>query len=357
VDQNSKAVLLTDDNFSSSSAKTSHAMVRGPSRFAVMGVVDATCAGSDAGFLLDSKPRGIPIYPSIQSMLKTQQPDYCVVGVATKGGVIPPSLRIQILDAIKAGVSIVNGLHQLLASDDEFTACAEKSGAELIDIRKPRPVSELQFWSGKIFDLSVPKIAVLGTDCAIGKRTTSVLLRDSLVAHGLRAEVVYTGQTGWLQGFKHGFILDATPNDFVSGELERAIISCAEEEDPEVILIEGQSSLFNPSGPCGLELVISGAVQGVILQHAPAREFYKGMEDLPDCRVVPISRDIELLHSLGKDVWGLTLSEIDLDEHQAKVEKSKLEATTGIKTYRPLSEEIDSLALAVKDRLSKGGKV
>ena len=42
----------------------------------------------------------------------------------------------------------------------------------------------------------------------------------SWTALGRRTEVIYTGQTGWLQGFRHGFIFDATLNDFVSGELE-----------------------------------------------------------------------------------------------------------------------------------------
>ena len=35
--------------------------------------------------------------------------------------------------------------------------------------------------------------------------------------------MIYTGQTGWLQGGEYGFIFDSTLNDFVSGELENAI--------------------------------------------------------------------------------------------------------------------------------------
>ena len=58
--------------------------------------------------------------------------------------------------------------------------------------------------------------------------------------------MIYTGQTGWLQGGKYGFIFDSTLNDFVSGELEHAILTCYEETNPDVILIEGQSALRNP---------------------------------------------------------------------------------------------------------------
>ena len=55
------------------------------------------------------------------------------------------------------------------------------------------------------------------------------------------------------------------------GELEHAIVSCWEEAHPDLILLEGQSSLRNPSGPCGSEFLLSGGARGVILQHAPGR--------------------------------------------------------------------------------------
>ena len=90
--------------------------------------------------------------------------------------------------------------------------------------------------------------------------------------------MVYTGQTGWLQGYPHGFIFDATPNDFVCGELEGAILECARELEPEVIFIEGQAALRNPAGPCGSEMIISAGASGVILQHAPARKYVEDYE-------------------------------------------------------------------------------
>ncbi len=110
---------------------------------------------------------------------------------------------------------------------------------------------------------------MLGTDCALGKRTTTRMLVEACRRAGLRAEWIYTGQTGWLQGAPFGFILDATANDFVSGELEHAIVSCARERSPDVIFLEGQSALRNPSGPCGSELLLSAGARGVVLQHAP----------------------------------------------------------------------------------------
>ena len=44
-----RAILLADQAFRTPPAKTSHGLVRGPSRFPLAAVVDASCAGQDAG--------------------------------------------------------------------------------------------------------------------------------------------------------------------------------------------------------------------------------------------------------------------------------------------------------------------
>ena len=42
-------------------------------------------------------------------------------------------------------------------------------------------------------------------------RTTARVLTQGLRARGLSAEMIYTGQTGWLQGGRYGFILMPRP--------------------------------------------------------------------------------------------------------------------------------------------------
>ncbi len=121
-----------------------------------------------------------------------------------------------------------------------------------------------------------PKVVVMGTDCGLGKRTTAKMVVDALVSKGYSAEMIYTGQTGWMQGWDYGFIFDSTLNDFVSGELEKAVVGCYKEKDPDFILIEGQAALRNPSGPCGGEFLVSCSVDGVILQHSPERNTLMG---------------------------------------------------------------------------------
>jgi uncharacterized NAD-dependent epimerase/dehydratase family protein len=344
------AVVLANGRYRTSFAKTAHGLVRGPCRYRVVAVVDADCAGLDAGELLDGRHRGIPVVESVQATLQwaAGRPEVCVVGVATSGGVLPVELRSDLVDAAESGMALVNGLHELLADDPELARIARDRGARIIDIRRPRPVSELRFWTGEVLGLPTPRVAVLGTDCAIGKRTTCWLIVDACRRAGLRAEMVYTGQTGWLQGIRHGFILDATPLDFMCGELERAILDCQRETDPEIILIEGQSALRNPSGPCGAEFILAGGARGVVLQHAPAREFFEDLEGV-GCRIPAVAEDIELIRLFGAEVLAITLNEEGLAGDAAEVARRKLEAELGTPVFLPLREDLGRLVELIRD--------
>ena len=158
---------------------------------------------------------------------------------------------------------------------------AQQKGLQVIDVRKPKKFKDLHFWNGKIVEVKCPKIAVLGTDCALGKRTTTRLLTEAMREAGFKSEMIYTGQTGWMQGAKYGFIFDSTLNDFISGEMEHALHQCWTEVKPDIIFIEGQSSLRNPSGPAGAEWLVSAAANAAVIQHHPIRKQYKDMEYYP----------------------------------------------------------------------------
>ena len=154
---------------------------------------------------------------------------------------------------------------------------------------------ELRFWTGAIAEVRAPRLAVLGTDCALGKRTTARLLVEACRRAGIRAEMIYTGQTGWMQGGRYGFVLDSTPNDFVAGELEGAVVACDREQQPDLIVIEGQSALRNPSGPCGAEMLVSAGARAVMLQHAPGRPCFKG---LPGWDIPRLDEEIALIQTV-----------------------------------------------------------
>lgn len=342
------AAVLTNGWFDTVNAKTAHGLVRGPSRYRVLGVVDHACAGRDAGEALDGKARGIPCYASLDALVAAAgKPDVCVVGIATPGGVLPAEFRSLLLDAARRGIGLVNGLHTFLGDDQDIAAAAAESGARILDLRRPKPRSELRFWSGAIREVDAPRLAVLGTDCALGKRTTSQVVVAACRAAGMRAEMVYTGQTGWLQGGKHGFILDSTVNDFVSGELERAVLACDRAERPDVIVLEGQSALRNPSGPCGSELLVSAEARGVILQHAPARQFFEDQEDLGN-RIPSLASELELIRLYGARVLAIAINHEHLPEGEREAARRRIEEETGVPAIFPLSEG-DRLQPLVRD--------
>ena len=303
------ALILTNGRLATSDAKTAHGLVRGTDRFNIVGVIDPISCGKDAGEIVDGCFRNIPIFESIGIFLDhhRQKPDYCIIGVALSGGRLPEDWNDILLEVLEARISIISTMHHLLIEKPVLRAAARKNGVEIIDLRKPKPIEQLHFWSGDIFKVRATKIGVLGMDCSIGKRTTARFITEMCRQEGIRTEMVYTGQTGWLQGYKYGFIFDATLNDFVSGELEHAVVECDRQSSPDLILIEGQSGLRNPSGPCGSEIIVSANVKGVILQHAPLRKYYEDLEHL-NCLLPDVEEEIELIRRYGAQTLAVALN-------------------------------------------------
>lgn len=337
-----KALVLTNGILTHSDAKTAHGLIRGTERFTIVGVVDdASTAGKDAGELLDGKHRHIPIYATLADALAAEQASYLIIGIATVGGVLPDSMIAIIQAAIQAGLSIVNGLHDYLQDRPEIAELAAKHQVDLIDVRRPKARKDLHFWTGDILQLATPIIAVMGMDCAMGKRTTARLIRQACHAQNLKAEMIYTGQTGWLQGGKYGFIFDSTLNDFVCGELENAILTCAREENPDFILLEGQASLRNPSGPCGLEFLISGRAKSVILVFAPNRKYFDNEEHWGE--IPSVESEIEIIEKLGSKVIALAMNTELCTEEEAFALQSQFEKSTGLPVLLPIQEGVDKI--------------
>jgi len=342
--EKSTAIVITGGYLDTYSAKTAHGLIRGTDRFTILALIDEKSAGKDAGEVLDGTNRSIPIFKTISDFIKTsgQKPKYCIVGVATKGGVIPDSLRALLKDALDNGLSIVNGLHEYVADIPELATFAQQRGLEIIDVRKPKKVKDLHFWSGKIKEVTCPKVAVLGTDCALGKRTTTRFLVQAMRDAGYKAEMIYTGQTGWMQGAKYGFVFDSTLNDFISGEMEHAVVTCYHEAKPDIIFIEGQSSLRNPSGPAGSEWIVSADADAVVLQHNPARKQYKDMEYYP--AYLPALKDeIALIKIYGAPTVAVTINSAKMTEQEARAAVQQYENDLGIPTILPLEDGVDRL--------------
>lgn len=344
------AIILTNGLLHDSPAKTAHGLVRGTERYRILAVIDAHSAGRDAGEVVDGVPRGIPVFASFADFFSgTHEPvQYAVIGLAPKGGKLPAELRETVKEVLKAGISVVSGLHDFLNDQPELAKLANQHGAAIIDVRIPKPKKDLHFWTGRIFSVTCPRVAVLGTDCAIGKRTTARLLTQACRQAGLRAQMIYSGQTGWMQGGAYGLVLDSTLNDFVSGELEHAIVSCFEETAPDVIILEGQAALRNPSGPCGSEFLVSGQVKEVVLQHAPGRVYYSGWEHL-GLRLPPLSEEIDLLRAYGARPLAVTLHTGGLSAEEVQAFKLQYEQELGVPVVLPLEEGVGAIVPLVQE--------
>lgn len=347
-----KALVLTNGLYTTSDAKTAHGLVRGSERFLIAGIIDnESTANKDAGEILDGVHRNIPVFANLTTAVAAvPNADTLIVGVATVGGKLPAEMLAIIQSAITYRLSIVNGLHDYLTDHADLVELAQQNNITLTDIRKPKKREDLHFFTGEIFNIKTPIVAVIGMDCAMGKRTTARLLREACARENMKAEMIYTGQTGWLQGNQYGFVFDSTLNDFVSGELEHAILSCKNEVNPDIIFLEGQSALRNPSGPCGLELLISGNAKHVVLLFAPKRIYYDNEEHWG--KIPSVESEIAIIEQFGAKVIALAMNTEGCSNEEAYSMQASMESTLNIPVLLPLQSGVSKLIPVLKKLIS-----
>ncbi len=307
-DRSFTAIVYCEANFGAIDGKTANGLVRHSEKYEILSIIDSDQVGQDTGSVLDDEPNGIPIVRDLTDALihAGKIPDYFIFGIAPATGMLSPAERTLMLKAIELGMNIVNGLHEFLNDDPEFAAAAAKSNVVIRDIRRPRAKKDLRVFTGRIADVTCPCIAVLGTDCAIGKRTTATVMVAALNAIGIKAVMIGTGQTGLIQGARYGMALDAVPSQFCAGELEATILEAFEGESPDVIFIEGQGSLSHPAYSTSSFILRGSCPDGVVLQHAPKRVHRCDFEQMP--MPTPAS-EINLIETFAKTtVIGVTLN-------------------------------------------------
>jgi uncharacterized NAD-dependent epimerase/dehydratase family protein len=345
------ALILCEGFFGTGDGKTANGLVRHTERYQIAGVLDSRLAGRDAGEVLVGDPCGIPIFASLAEALEklADRPTHLVIGLAPEGGRLPDVYRNVVIEALRAGMNIDSGLHQFLSDEPELSKLAEEHGAMIRDVRRTPPREQLHFFTGAINDVKAARIAVLGTDCCCGKRTTSTLLTEELNRAKNPTVLVGTGQTSWLQGVRYGILLDSLINDFVAGEIEHAIVEADRGESPDVILIEGQGALTHPAAPGGFEIMTSAKPHGVILQHAPARETYL---DYPNEPIAPPEVHIQAIESLFRSrVIAIAVNSEGIDPARVDDEVAELERRYGIPCCDPLSQGPQRLIDAVRSLL------
>ncbi|MCP8304741.1 MAG: DUF1611 domain-containing protein [archaeon] len=340
------AVILAEGKFKTTDGKTAHGLVRYSKRYKIVGVIDSALSGKDAGEFLDGKPNGIKIYASVEGALAEHDVDTLIVGVATNGGTLPNGYREIIKDSIKAGLNVVSGLHEFLSDDLEFRKLAEENDVKIIDVRKIFYNRRI-FFAGGIEKVSSVKLAVLGTDACIGKRTTAILLTEALNDIGLKTVFIGTGQTSWMQGAKYCIVLDALINDFVTGNIEYEIWRAYQNEKPDIIVIEGQGSLVHPAFPGSFEIIAAGRPDTIVLQHAPKRTCLDGFPQYPMPNLDRVMKIIELL-SLKK-VTAITLNHENMNTSELEEMVKNYEERYGVVVCDPLIHGISKVAKKIAE--------
>jgi len=329
------AIVLCEGSFAHTGGKTAHGLVRTTRRYRVRAVIDSKTAGRDAGAFLDGRPNGIPIVRDLEAALAAAgRADYLVVGVATHGGVLPPECRPAIRAALARGLHVDSGLHEFLGDDPEFAALAAQTGARIRDVRRTPPRSAMHAFTGDVLRAPSLRVAVLGTDSGVGKRTTAQILVAALVDRGVRAAMVGTGQTAWMQGAPYSLVLDSLVNDFVSGEIEHQVLRATREGKAEVVVVEGQGCLTHPAYPGGFEILAGAQPQAVVLQHAPARAHYEGWSDFP---LAGPERERTLIEMLGPaKVVAIALNHEGLTPDEVRRHGREIEARLSLPCCDPL---------------------
>ncbi len=348
------AIVYCQGAFNTPNGKTAHGLVRFTNRYNILSVIDSNYTGQDAAFVLDGKEKGIPISSSLAEALQLSKSSnknatHFVIGIAPDGGRLSKEAKATVKEALENGLNVDSGLHDFLSEDKQLLKLAKEKHLKIRDVRKPISRDKLHFFEGKIEKVNALKIAILGTDSAIGKRTTARILVNELNKKNIKTEMIGTGQTGWMQGTKYCIIMDSIVNDFVSGEIENAVYEAWVNEKPKVIVIEGQGSLMNPAYPGGFEILAAGRPDIVILQHAPARKEYDGF---PGYELHTIDKQIHAIELLsGKPVVAVTINHEDLDLNTVPMLCADLSKKHKLPFYDVLLNGADDLVKQVEKYL------
>jgi len=338
-----RALVYGEGQLGKLDGKVTNGLVRHSEKYQIAGVTDSTKAGMDAGEYLDGVKNGIPVFRDIEDAIDKLDfvPEYFIYGIAPLASYITKGQRQTVFAAMEKGMDIINGLPEFFTEDEEFVQKARAYGVQIHDIRKPPPRKDLHLFSGSIFQVKTPVITVFGTDCAVGKRTSAVLLAETLRDRGLKTAFVATGQTGLVQGAKYGVAVDVLSSGFQTGEVEHEIVKADETEHPDIIVVEGQGALSHPAFTSSTAIIRGARPRAIILQHPPKR---LDRCDFPGILMPTLESEIELVEIIsGAKVIALTLNHEDMTDNEIDETVAEYESTYGLPTMDVLKHGCDKI--------------
>ena len=254
-----------------------------------------------------------------------------VIGVANRGGVISPSWKHVLTEALLKGFDLASGLHNLLRDEPELVEVARAEGRTLHDVRIPTvkyPIANGVKRTGK-------RCLAVGTDCSVGKMYTALAMDAEMHKRGIKSTFRATGQTGILIT-GDGVPLDAVIADFMAGAVEWLT---PDNEPDHWDLIEGQGSLFHASySGVTMALVHGGQPDALVLCHEPTRPHMRG---LPDYTLPSLEELRELSLMIARrvnpavQVTGISVNTQHLTEDAAVAYLADLEVKMGLPAVDP----------------------
>jgi uncharacterized NAD-dependent epimerase/dehydratase family protein len=322
-----RLAIFAEGLFELHSGKTGHGVIRYGNRD-VVAVVDSTQAGRTAAEVEPFCLHPVPIVASVREAID-RGATTLLIGVAPTGGVLAPSWRPALLEAIAAGLDLEAGLHTQLAGDPELRAAAERAGTRLVDLRAAPA------------DLTVPEgpysrpdsvrvVHSVGSDTVIGKKVVTLELDRAARERGERSVYVPTGQTGVaIAGW--GMAVDHVISDYVAGAGERLVREGAERGD--LLFVEGQGALFHPAySGVTLGLLHGSAPDQLILVHKAGA---RSIRNYPDLAIPPLAELVaayELVTARVRPakVVAVALNTSDLDDDDARAAIAAAGDETGL---------------------------
>jgi uncharacterized NAD-dependent epimerase/dehydratase family protein len=324
-------LILAPHVFATRAAKTAHGVIAYSSDVTVA-VIDPANAGRRVRDVLPHLDSDAPIVNDVAAGLAFS-PTALLVGIAPAGGVLPDDFRAAIVAALEAGLEVVSGLHTILGDDEQFAELAKTHDSRIWDLRLP-PAAPL--FSGAAYDIDIPILLTVGSDCAVGKMTASLELVRAAVERGQRAVFVPTGQTGIaIAGW--GTSIDRVVADFAPGAAEQLVLEGERRVEAAagsggLIVVEGQGGINHPAyAPVTLSLLYGSAPDALVLVHIPSRRTIDGY-DIPLLGYRELIRTYESLCAGVKPatVVALALNTKDLDETAARAAIDDARMQTGL---------------------------
>jgi len=265
-ESDSRYLIYAEGLFGRTTSKTANMLIRYiPERVAC--VVDSRCGGKKVREVISNLPGDIPVVADIDAGMQ-YDPTHLVVGVAPTGGQLPEAWRDPLKHAITQGLHLVSGLHTFLTEDDEFRSLAAQHSVTLIDLRKPPVITEIS--QGLWRERTIPVVLTVGPDSAVGKLTAAWEFKRQLEQRGYTVGLAATGQTGILLNGE-GIVVDAVRGDFISAATE-LLIESQLERGPDVVLVEGQGSIYHEAFSAVTLGILHGAMPDALLfSHRPSR--------------------------------------------------------------------------------------